>query len=63
MTADGECVSAENFGWGRVYREFPAIYDIQVKNVNGNNVIALTNSANEDEYYTRVYRYIGNSEE
>ena len=60
---DGECISAENFGWGRVYREFPAIYDIQVKKVNGDNVIALTNSANEDEYYTRVYRYIGNSEE
>lgn len=60
---DGKCISAENFGWGRVYREFPQIYDIQVKKVDGKNIIALTNSTNEDEYYPRVYRYAGRAEE
>lgn len=56
---NGLTVSAENFGWGRVYRSFPRIYDIEVYSRGGSTYITLSNSIGEKEYYRRVYRYIG----
>lgn len=56
---DGEDNNAENFGWGRVYRSFPQKYDIKVVSKNNKQLIKLTNNKNNEEYYTRVYRYVG----
>lgn len=59
---DGMVVEAPNFGWGRVYREYPQVYSIGVESIEGQNYIYLVNSAGEKELYTRVYRYIGKQE-
>lgn len=60
---DGKAIEASNFGWGRVYRDYPQVYDIYIsKNTDGENNIVLINSAGKEEIYTRVYRYIGNME-
>lgn len=57
---DGVSAEAENFGWGRVYRSYPQTYEIKVeKNDNGCRV-SLINGAGSEEYYNRIYRYIGN---
>ena len=58
---NGTVLGAENFGWGRVYRSFPQIYDIEPVKINGSYCISLKNSSGEKEYYRRVYRYIGRS--
>jgi hypothetical protein len=56
---DGSSVEAPNFGWGRVYRSYPQIYNIEQRTGDAGNYISLTNSAGEEERYTRVYRYLG----
>jgi hypothetical protein len=58
---DGVMTEADNFGWGRVYRSFPQIYEIKKEQLDGKNFISLKNGNGDKEYYRRVYRYIGTS--
>lgn len=60
---DGNMLVADNFGWGRVYRYYPWVYEISVqKEPDGKNKVILINSAGEEEAYSRVYRFIGQPE-
>ena len=60
---DGIVTDAPNFGWGRVYRDYPQKYDICItKREDERNYVSLINSAGKEEVYSRVYRYIGNNE-
>lgn len=54
---DGIAAEAANFGWGRVYRSFPRIYEITVDHDNGS--ILLKSGPGHEERYRRVYRYLG----
>ena len=56
---DGISINAENFGWGRVYRFFPQVYEIKTAGSDGDYYISLKNSNGNDEHYRRVYRYLG----
>ena len=58
---DGIMTEAYNFGWGRVYRSFPQVYEIKKEQLDGKNLISLKNGNGDKEYYRRVYRYIGTS--
>jgi hypothetical protein len=58
---DGIMTEAYNFGWGRVYRSFPQVYEIKKEQLDGKNLISLKNGNGDKQYYRRVYRYIGTS--
>lgn len=58
---DGVMTEADNFGWGRVYRSFPQIYEIKKEQLDGKNFISLKNGNGDKEYYRRIYRYVGTS--
>lgn len=48
----------DNFGWGKVNRYFPAYYNFSIVNINNEYVIKMDKGV-DTEYYTKVYRYIG----
>jgi hypothetical protein len=54
---DGTSQKAENFGWGRVYRNYPQFYSIYPVQSEDGNYVALVNSMGEIEHYPRVYRF------
>lgn len=49
---------ANNYGWGRVYREYPRKYSFTKKNDGGYYYI-INEENDEDLKYTRIFRYIG----
>ena len=54
-------IGTDNFGWGKVNRYFPANYDFSIVNINGKCEIKM-DKGNEIEYYTKVYRYTGGTD-
>ena len=48
----------DNFGWGKVNRNFPAHYKFSIEKINGEYQIKM-NKGSSVEYYTKVYRYVG----
>lgn len=49
----------DNFGWGKVNRYFPARYNFSVEKSEENDFVIKMDKGNGQEYYTRVYRYMG----
>ena len=53
--------SANNFGWGKVNRDYPVVYSFDIlKNKNDKYYIRMNKGNGKYEHYTRVYRYVGN---
>ena len=50
--------NTDNFGWGRVNRYFPANYSFSIEN-DGDKYRIKMDKGNSNEYYTKVYRYVG----
>ena len=52
--------NANNFGWGKVNRNYPVVYSFDIlKDKNNKYYIQMNKGNDECEYYTRVYRYVG----
>ena len=55
--------NSENFGWGKVNRVFPQIYNYELKTDDGENfyIVCDHDINNEQQYrkYTRIYHYKG----
>lgn len=62
---DGIAVEVPHFGWGRVNRSYPKYSEAKIIEMEhgGGRKISLVNSSGGLDYYTRVYRYLGRSEE
>ena len=57
---NGTSLTSENFGWGKVNRQYPQLSNINIESRDGSYAVKFTNlSTNATEYYTRVYRYKG----
>lgn len=56
--------NTDNFGWGKVSRDFPANYSFDIVRDNSNNskYTIKMDKGSDVEYYTRVYRYVGGIE-
>lgn len=50
---------ADNYGWGRVYREYPRVYNFDKVNDNNEFYYLIKEENNNDHRYVRIFRYVG----